>query len=413
MTTNRADDLAGDAPYLTAEPPPLAASGLSWILIALFAAVAVLSVVLRLPETVTCTFVLAPVKGADPVRAPRGGTLTRVSAVEGSSVAGGATLFALRSQELGDRSAELQTLESQLRGGGDGLANARRKFESESLASQEELNRLLARSAYLDRMVALKKEQIALTAEQADRARKLNEQGLTSVNERSDALIRHSQSVMELEQLQGERKENESAIGKLRHTDDGRRTDYREQERGLAERMEAARIRSTVLSGGRPGSAGGERAAAANGELVVTAPCAGTVTLVSVRAPGAVVREGEVLAEVACAGEKLHAELSVPQGGVAQVRVGEPVKLLYDAFPYQRYGVKAGTVTWASPATVAVNGAPSFRVFVGLEDESVRVNGQPRPLLPGMGGTARVVVGRRSVLSYAFAPLRQLRENLR
>ena len=40
------------------------------------------------------------------------------------------------------------------------------------------------------------------------------------------------------------------------------------------------------------------------------------------------------------------------------------------------------------------------------------MKGRPRPLLPGMGGRGRVVVGRRSLLSYAFEPLRQFREDM-
>jgi hypothetical protein len=41
----------------------------------------------------------------------------------------------------------------------------------------------------------------------------------------------------------------------------------------------------------------------------------------------------------------------------------------------------------------------------------VRVRGTVRPLLAGMGGFADIVVGRRSLLSYAFEPLRALRES--
>jgi membrane fusion protein len=130
------------------------------------------------------------------------------------------------------------------------------------------------------------------------------------------------------------------------------------------------------------------------------------------RRPGAVVREGDVVGEIACSGERLQAQLTVPQSGLAQVRSGQPVKLLYDAFPYQRYGVQYGNVRWTSPASVTVNDAPSFRVFVDLQDQAVRVNGQPSPLMAGMGGTARVVVGSRSLITYVFGPLRQLRENL-
>src|SRR4029453_13078012 len=38
--------------------------------------------------------------------------------------------------------------------------------------------------------------------------------------------------------------------------------------------------------------------------------------------------------------------------------------------------------------------------------------GEARPFLAGMGGRADVVVGRRSLISYAFEPARMLRETL-
>jgi multidrug efflux pump subunit AcrA (membrane-fusion protein) len=59
-----------------------------------------------------------------------------------------------------------------------------------------------------------------------------------------------------------------------------------------------------------------------------------------------------------------------------------------------------------------VNNASAFRVFVELSEDAVRVNGQSRRLIPGMGGTARIILGSRSLITYAFEPLRQLRENL-
>jgi len=40
------------------------------------------------------------------------------------------------------------------------------------------------------------------------------------------------------------------------------------------------------------------------------------------------------------------------------------------------------------------------------------VSGRPQPLLPGMVGRADIIVGRRTLVSYAFEPIRQLRENM-
>jgi hemolysin D len=144
------------------------------------------------------------------------------------------------------------------------------------------------------------------------------------------------------------------------------------------------------------------------------APCDGTVVKLLVRSPGTAVDALEVLAEIVCRDERLQAELVVPQRGLAQLNAGQAVKLRYDAFPYQRYGVRYGTLRWISPATQtqAQGEGASFRALADLDEQTLRIGSQTRPVLPGMGGEASVIVGKRSLASYAFQPLRQMREAL-
>jgi membrane fusion protein len=300
-------------------------------------------------------------------------------------------------------------LEAGLRGLAESLSNARKRFDSEDGGRREEARSLTDRAAYLDRMLALKRDQLALTKEQAERAKTLADQGLASFNDRSDAQIRHSQTVMELEQLQADRDATGSAIEKLRDTEAAKGTEFREEERVLEEKIAQARIRIAALSGEAP-SAGGD---GSGNELAVTSPCDGTVLAVTARRAGAVVRDGDVLAEVACSAETLQAELSLPQGGLSRIHPGQSVRLLLDAFPYQRYGVRGGRVRWASPSGVGTRETASFPVLVDLDEQAVPADGERKPLLAGMRGTARVVVGRRTLVEYAFEPLRQLRENIR
>ena len=59
---------------------------------------------------------------------------------------------------------------------------------------------------------------------------------------------------------------------------------------------------------------------------------------------------------------------------------------------------------------VVTSGEPLH--FADLSDAAVRVGATTRPVLPGMSGVAAVVVGRRTLASYAFEPLRQMREAL-
>jgi hypothetical protein len=143
----------------------------------------------------------------------------------------------------------------------------------------------------------------------------------------------------------------------------------------------------------------------------VLAPCSGTLLRQQVKALEAFVKEGELPSELACPGAKLQAVLTVPQSGIARVRPGRGVKLLYDAFPYGRYGIRYGTVRWVSPASVDAENNPGFHTFADIEDEAIMVDGQPVPLRAGMGGIAKIVLGRRSLMSYAFEPLRQLKES--
>ena len=400
----RAGSRDSSIPFLEKDPPPWAARGLAYVLILLFVVASAVSLLLRLPETVSSPFVLVPIRGTDAVRTLRSGTVAEIRVAEGQPVERGATVFVIRSQEVGDRYSELETLENQTRNSVGSLGNARSKHESQRRADREEGRRLQDHLASLERMLALKREQLSVAKEQLERSKKLVAQGLSSWVDNSNYELKENQTAVELQQMAADQRDTLAAIEKLRNESEARGAEFRELERSLNESDEKSRIRIKALTGDPAGGTGND--------FRVAAPCSGTVLRLEKRRPGAVIHEGDVLCELACSGERLQEELTVPQSGLALIRQGQPVKLLYNAFPYQRYGVRYGTVRWTSPAGVMINETPSFRVFVDLSDETVRVNGQPRPLMAGMGGTARVIVGSRSLISYAFEPLRQLRENL-
>src|SRR5260370_36099812 len=101
----------------------------------------------------------------------------------------------------------------------------------------------------------------------------------------------------------------------------------------------------------------------------------------------------------------------IPQEGLGRIRPGQPVKLLYDAFPYQRYGVRRATVRWGSPASGG-DTSGSFRALADLAEEGVLIEGERRRFEPGMAGRPGVIVGRRTAGSYAFEPLPPLKERL-
>lgn len=78
------------------ELPHWASRALGLFLIALGAAAVVVAIFVPFPEVVEASFVLVPIRGADPIRAPMRGVVERVIATEGAEVRAGDSLFVIR-----------------------------------------------------------------------------------------------------------------------------------------------------------------------------------------------------------------------------------------------------------------------------------------------------------------------------
>lgn len=393
--------MADETPFLDAAPPAWAARALATVLLALFALGVVALVTVRVPETVSAPFVVVAQSGADPVRTLHDGTVTGVLVRESEKVAAGAALFTVSSEQVGDRSAERESLGTSLSGGQARLGNERVKFENQRRADEQERARLEERQRTLRAQLALKEQQLTLTREVLARQKRSFDEGLISWLEVSKPQLDVDRLGVEVEAARAEIAEAASLDARLRFEMVSRKAAFDELARSVEEELARARVRKGLLDreGARDGNA-----------LTVSAECSGTITKLQVRNAGTVVAESDVLAEMVCDDETLQAELLVPQRGMALVTAGQPVKLQYDAFPYQRYGVRYATVRWISPTSSGQGDTAAFRVLADVDEQQVRVGNTEKAVLPGMGGRAAIITGRRSLLSYAFEPLRQMRE---
>lgn len=407
-TSGTTDGAAGaDPPFLDQEPPHWVASGLSTILVLLFVTAAIAAAIVQIPETVSGPFVLAPSRGTVALRAPREGIVSEIAATEGEAVARGQTLFVIQSPPASDRSAELRTVEAQLRGMRARAENARLEYEQQRDATAEEIATLRVRVQSLARVIALQEQQVAQTRELAAGYRGA-QGGAVGRMEYSRLELDANRLAEQVEQARGQREEATRNISRLLHGAGAHEARYRETVRALAEEEAAARIRHESLARLPFSTADGL------GNLTIPAPCDGAPLRLGVRARGAVVQAGDALGEFACTGDTLRGEVILPQSGVARVHPGQGVRLRYDAFPYQRYGIRFGTVRWVGPAGIpGAADAGAFRALVDVRDREVATAGTRRALMAGMAGRADVVVGRRSLASFAFEPIRQLTESVR
>jgi multidrug efflux pump subunit AcrA (membrane-fusion protein) len=396
--------LSDDTAFLESEPPHWAARGLAYVILALFVVAIITAVAVHVPETVSGRFTLVPEQGADPVRALKEGVVSEVRVREGDPVTRGAILIMINSAPLSDRSSDLRTLEAQRRTDEERLRIAASQYETRRRADEAEDQRLRARLRFLEHLVDSKQHRAEQTRQLADSALVAMRNGSVARLDATRLDIEASTLAEDVQIATNDREDARAAIARLSRDMEARDLEYRETRRGLQENVETANIRISALQR--------DLVNLTDEGLAVVAPCDGSVLRLHVGSPGAIVREGEVLSEVACAGHRLEAEFSLPQAGVPLVKPGQAVKLRFDAFPYQRYGVQFGTVRWLGSAGLQGSDTSAFRALVNLGRDSIRVHGHPRPLLAGMGGQADVVVGRRSLVSYAFEPIRALKENL-
>jgi membrane fusion protein len=394
---------AEPAPFLDADPPPWAARALATVLLVLFAVGAIALFAVHVPETISAPFVVRPVRGTDPIRTLHDGTIVRVNAQDAQTVAADAVLFVVSSEPVGDRLAERQTLDTRLSGGRGRMENERQKYENQRRADTQERERLEQRLLNLDKQLALKRQQAEVTTDLAARQRRSFEEGVGTLVEASRLKLDADRLAMELEQMRADADDTRKALDRLAFEMASRRAAFTEVERGIGEDLSTYRVRKGVLD--QDGTHDGNTTS-------IATPCAGTVVKLHVRGAGAVVHEGDLLAEIVCSGDTLEAELMLPERALALARTGQSVKLLYDAFPYQRYGVQYGKLRWLSPSSTASPDGAAFRALADIDSDTVGVQGLRRPVLPGMTGRAAVVVGRRSLASYAIEPLRQIRESL-
>jgi membrane fusion protein len=91
---------------------------------------------------------------------------------------------------------------------------------------------------------------------------------------------------------------------------------------------------------------------------------------------------------------------------------------MYEAFPYQRFGVGRAQVeavsrTVLAPDEIAIPGLrlgePVFRVRAALERDTVDAYGERIALQPGMLLRADIVIDRRSLLQWLFDPILAVR----
>jgi len=150
--------------------------------------------------------------------------------------------------------------------------------------------------------------------------------------------------------------------------------------------------------------------------IVLTAPIDGQVTALQARI-GQPVGPDRPVMYLLGSGAGMVAELYAPSRAIGFARVGQPVRLMYDAFPYQQFGSFEGTITQISHTALAPDeieapiklAEPAYRLRVRLDRQAVAAFGGTYPVQPGMTLKADVILERQSFLGWLMAPINAVR----
>ena len=360
------------------------------LIIALFATVVVGAILIDLPESVRARFTLTPEGGMNPIQSSFAGVVAEPPVEEGAEVAEGDVLFAIRSREVQSWQTEWIQLDEDLIEIKDRQEASAKVHESKVLALESQVRQFESELQYHENYRARYQEVLG-------KIRELNRSGVVSPLE-----------VLNYE-LGLAAAERDVATAKLTLEQtklDQRILQTQRDAEIVSERIERNKteVRLDALD---------ELLANAERDVVyLKAPYSGMVLSVSVKRQGDVVEVGQELCQIARSDSRPRARLTVAQEGVPRLEVGQPVKLYFDAFPYQRYGTVKGRLAWLSPAAVVSSSGREFVAIVQPNAYAIPANGDLALLRVGMEGEARIAVGKRTLIEYAFEPLRKLRENL-
>lgn len=214
---------------------------------------------------------------------------------------------------------------------------------------------------------------------------------------KKDTLLQAKQSLSQLEQRQAQ------SASQIRQTDAQIRSSrLAEAEARAARELDDSRYDEKLITSQSASTA------------AVISQAGGRVTNVQAKV-GDVVAPNQTLALVVPADTKSsqHIDLWVPSRAVGFVQTGTPVRLMFDAFPYQTFGVGNGRVVEVSTAPLMPNeiSVPietreqMYKIVVTLDRDELTAYGRNWKLMPGMRLTADLVLEERSFLDWLLDPL--------
>jgi membrane fusion protein len=382
---------------------PISSAILSWTLAGLVAFILVFISIAQYARKETVTGYLTPAFGTAKIFVPQQGFVKEVYVKEGQEVAEGDPL--------------LTVVTSQITANGDdvnatvlAVLTQQRDVVERQIAAEERRT-----ASEHDRLASTIKGVEGETAQLEDQRNIQNERLQLSesfVSTGATLIAKGALPAVELKRREQAALEQRQNLASLDQQITARRTQLTDARHTLEQLPTVAAERVRVLRGDlswieqRIAEVDGRRA------YIIKAPTSGRVSTLQATV-GQIADPKHMQLEIIPLDATLQAQLFFPTRAFGFVRPGQQVRILYDAFPYQKFGTYRASVTKVSQTILTGNDAtgpitlkePAYRVTVAPERPDIDAYGLKMPLQPGMLLKADVILEQRSLMRWLLDPV--------
>ncbi len=352
----------------------------------------------EVPQRARAVGVLMPPDGLIDIVANAPGRVTTINVREGQAVQSGDLLFQIEADDVEFAGHKLETLRSEVALLNEAHARQLAIDRNRSLTLDEQLASIDRRIALANEEYELQGAQVRLLERRLTRHRNLADVGSLSndaLDQEQSALLqararltalRHS--ILEYEQrMAALRRERQKASDESAHREILRQLEHQRLGREIVE--QEFRVARQIL-----------------------ASDTGVVARISVQ-PGATVKTGDTLLRIFRPYTELEAWIYLSSARTGSIKEGQVVKLRFDAYPHQLFGMrdavvvsvsKIAVVPWELKLPLALNG-PVFEIRAKLDRSHIDTFGTTWPLLPGTSFRADIVQRRYKLYEWLLRSL--------
>ncbi|MBC4015421.1 HlyD family efflux transporter periplasmic adaptor subunit [Siccirubricoccus deserti] len=346
---------------------------------------------------------LAPMAGSARIFAPQQGIVSAVHVEQGQHVSEGQPLLSITTDQIAANGEDvnatiLATLDRQKQSLIRQIAAEEKRGASDRERLTVQIQGLEAQIADIAAQILLQRERIRVVERLVASGAQLATRGLVSEVEqrrREEALLEQKLSLNAVGQQLTERR---SQLSEARFNLEQLPIVTAEKIQQLRNELSVAEQRTAEVNGRRA--------------YIIRAPISGRVSSLQASV-GQLADPRRLQLQIVPGESALQAELFIPARAIGFVELGQRVRILYDAFPYQHYGTYRGRIVSVSQtiltgtdvaAPVTLTG-PSYRAIVALERPDIDAYGKRIPLQPDMQLRADIILERRTLVDWILNPL--------